>query len=176
VRDKPTSDSEAFVESMTAHQGRLYAYILSLLGDVDQANDVLQEANVVLWRNASEFRPGSNFRAWAFRIAHFQVMAHRQRQFRDRVVFDDEILALLDPAAREADETYESREQALTGCLEKLGAPHRDLLHRRYAQGQSLQTIAQACRKTANGVAQMLFRIRRSLIECVSRFAAEGGV
>ena len=65
---------EAFVQLMTEHQGRLYAYVLSLLGDPDQANDVLQETNLVLWRNAGEFQMGSNFRAWAFRIAHFQVM------------------------------------------------------------------------------------------------------
>jgi RNA polymerase sigma-70 factor, ECF subfamily len=101
-------------------------------------------------------------------------MAHRQRQLRDRVVFDDEILAILDPAAKEVDETFEQREQALTGCLEKLAASHRELLHKRYAEGQSLQTIAEACRKTANGVAQALFRIRRSLINCVARVSAEG--
>lgn len=61
---------EAFVQLMTEHQGRLYAYVLSLLGDPDQANDGLQEANLVLWRNAAEFQMGSNFRAWVFRIAH----------------------------------------------------------------------------------------------------------
>lgn len=171
---QPSRQSDDFVEVMTAHQGRLYAYILTLLGDPDQANDVLQEANLVLWRSAGEYRPGSNFRAWAFRIAHFQVMAHRQRQLRDRVVFDDEILAILDPAARELDETFELREQALTECLEKLAAPHRELLHKRYAEGESLQTIAAACRKTANGVAQALFRLRRSLIDCVARVAVQG--
>lgn len=170
-----SKDTKAFVELMTAHQGRLYAYILSLLGDVDQANDVLQETNVVLWRNAGEFRPGSNFQAWAFRTAHFQVMAHRQRQLRDRVVFDDEILAALDPAAREVDETYESRERVLAECLEKMATSHRDLLHRRYVHGQSLQMIADSCRKTANGVAQVLFRIRRSLMECVTRSSEAGG-
>ncbi len=176
MQEKPSQDAESFVQLMTAHQGRLYGYILSLLGDVDQANDVLQEANMVLWRNAGEFQPGSNFRAWAFRIAHFQVMAHRQRQLRDRVVFDNEILAILDPAAREVDETFEVRERVLSGCLEKLGAPHRDLLHQRYAQGQSLQAIAEACQKTANGVAQTLFRVRRSLMECVAKSSAVGGV
>lgn len=102
--DDLSRNSDAFVQLMTEHQGRLYAYVLSLLGDPDQANDVLQEANLVLWRNAGEFQMGSNFRAWAFRIAHFQVMAHRQRQLRDRLVFDDELLAVLDPAAKAVDE------------------------------------------------------------------------
>ena len=108
MRQENPQNTDGFVKLMTAHQGRLYAYVLSLLGDPDQANDVLQEANLVLWRTAGEFQMGSNFRAWAFRIAHFQVMAHRQRQLRDRLVFDDEMLAVLDPAAKAVDETTKS--------------------------------------------------------------------
>ncbi len=50
---------DAFVQLMTEHQGRLFAYILSLLGDPDQANDVRQEANLVLWRSAGEFFSGN---------------------------------------------------------------------------------------------------------------------
>ena len=165
---------EAFVQLMTEHQGRLYAYVLSLLGDPDQANDVLQETNLVLWRNAGEFQMGSNFRAWAFRIAHFQVMAHRQRQLRDRLVFDDEMLVVLDSAAKAVDETYESRQERLTACLEKLPALQRELLRQRYADGLSLQAIAESVRRTANAVAQTLFRVRHTLIECVTRMA-DGG-
>ncbi|MCU0982755.1 MAG: sigma-70 family RNA polymerase sigma factor [Pirellulaceae bacterium] len=172
--DDLSRNSDAFVQLMTEHQGRLYAYVLSLLGDPDQANDVLQEANLVLWRNAGEFQMGSNFRAWAFRIAHFQVMAHRQRQLRDRLVFDDELLAVLDPAAKAVDETYEERQERLTACLEKLPETQRDLLRQRYADGLSLQAIADRVRRTANAVAQTLFRVRRALIECVTRLA-EGG-
>ena len=58
MQQASSHNTDAFVELMTAHQGRLYAYILTLLGDPDQANDVLQEANMVLWRNAAEYRPG----------------------------------------------------------------------------------------------------------------------
>lgn len=174
MSEESARNREAFVQLMTEHQGRLYAYVLSLLGDPDQANDVVQEANLVLWRNAAEFQIGSNFRAWAFRIAHFQVMAHRQRQLRDRLVFDDELLAVLDPAAKAVDETYEERQERLTVCLEKLPEAQRDLLRQRYADGLSLQAIAESVRRTANAVAQTLFRVRRTLIECVTRMA-EGG-
>ncbi len=172
--DDSPRNSEAFVQLMTEHQGRLYAYILSLLGDPDQANDVLQETNLVLWRNAGEFQMGSNFRAWAFRIAHFQMMAHRQRQMRDRLVFDDAMLAVLDPAAKAVDETYEERQERLTECLEKLPESQRELLRQRYADGLSLQAIADSVRRTANAVAQTLFRVRRTLIDCVARLAEEG--
>ena len=161
--------SEDFVRLMTAHQGRLFAYLLSLLGDPDHANDVLQETNMVLWRDHAEFRPGSNFTAWAFRVAHFQVMAFRQRRMRDRLVYEDDLLETLASAARAVDDLYEDRRSRLAGCLQKIAAPHRELLRRRYADGEPLESIAGWKGTTANAVTQMLFRIRQTLLQCVGR-------
>ena len=166
--------SEEFVGLMTEHQGRLFAYILSLLGDPDRANDVLQETNIVLWRQSREFRPGSNFKAWAFRVAHFQVMAFRQRQIRDRLVFEDDLMDVLASAARETDEVFDARQELLTGCLAKLAPPHREMVRRRYSEGHSLSAIARDRDMTPNAVMQALFRIRQSLMQCVARFG-EGG-
>jgi RNA polymerase sigma-70 factor (ECF subfamily) len=162
-------ESDEFVRLMTEHQGRLFGYILSLVGDADAANDVLQEANVVLWRDNAEFKPGTNFKAWAFRVAHFQVMAWRQRQIRDRLVFEDDLLEVLSYAARDTDESFESRQERLTGCLDKLAPNHREMVRRRYSEGTSLQSIAEDRGMTANAVMQALFRIRQSLMQCVAR-------
>ena len=71
----------------------MFAYILSLLGNRTQAEDVMQETNAVLWRKAHEFKLGTNFGAWMLRVAYFQVMAHRRKITRDRLVFDDDFLA-----------------------------------------------------------------------------------
>jgi RNA polymerase sigma-70 factor (ECF subfamily) len=164
---RPDPASEAFVRLMTEHQGRLFGYVLSLVGDPDRANEVLQETNVVLWRDHAEFRPGSNFSAWAFRVAHFQVMAYRQRRIRDRLVFDDGMVELLAPEAKELDDAFDARQQKLTDCLGKLSPAHRELLRRRYAEGEAVETLARERGMTANAAAQALFRIRRILIQCV---------
>ena len=164
-------ESDDFVRLMTEHQGRLFAYIFSLLGNPDAANDVLQEVNVVLWRDSREFRPGSNFKAWAFRVAHFQVMAWRQRQLRDRLVFEDDLLEALATGAREADEMFDLRQERLTSCLEKLIPEHREMIRKRYADGTPLHSIAAERGTTANAVMQALFRIRQRLMTCVARYA-----
>ncbi|HXG62845.1 MAG TPA: sigma-70 family RNA polymerase sigma factor [Planctomycetota bacterium] len=163
------------MRTMAEHQGRLFAYILSLVGDPDAANDILQETNVVLWRDSKEFRPGSSFAAWAFRIAHFQVMAFRQRRLRDRLIFQDELLDLLAAGARETDDLFESRQERLTSCLEKLNPDHREMLRRRYAEGRSVQEIARDRGMTPNAAMQALFRIRKALLQCVGR-VPEGGL
>src|ERR1044072_9460440 len=113
--DKPGATRD-FVELMTQHQGRLYGYVLSLSGDPDAANDVLQEANIVLWKPSSQFELGSNFKAWAFRLAPFQLMAYRQKQLRDKVLFSDDLLSVLAAEAKDIDESHEQRAIALQKC------------------------------------------------------------
>ena len=160
--------SDEFLQTITGFQGRLFGFILSLLGDVDQANDVLQETNVVLWKKSYEFQSGSDFKAWSFRVAHFQVMAFRQRQIRDRLVFGDDVIEKITRDATQHDEVYELRIERLEACIAKLPERNREVLCRFYDNEESLEAIAETLKRTANAVGQMLFRIRKSLIACVS--------
>jgi RNA polymerase sigma-70 factor, ECF subfamily len=166
---KRPPESEDLVNLMTQYQGRLYAYILSLLGNVDAANDVLQETNVVLWKESHQFRPGSNFKAWSFRVAHFQCMAFRQKQLRDKVIFNDEVVALLAQESKCLDERYEDRAAVLGHCLEQIHPRSREALRLRYADGLAVTDIAVQMNRNANAVSQLLFRARQWLVACVKR-------
>jgi RNA polymerase sigma-70 factor, ECF subfamily len=158
-----------FVELMTQYQGRLYGYVLSLAGDPDVANDVLQETNIVLWKQWQQFTPDSNFKAWSFRIAHFQFMAYRQKRLRDKVLFSDELLATLASEAMDVDETHVERAAALEKCLELLPTRSRTAIRLRYADQVSIGDMARELGRNVNAVYQILFRARQSLIECVRK-------
>jgi RNA polymerase sigma-70 factor, ECF subfamily len=166
---QPPLDQEELVALMTQFQGRLYAYILSLIGDADAANDVLQETNVVLWKESRQFVPGTNFKAWSFRVAHFQCMAYRQRRLRDKVLFSDEVLTALDRESRELDDRYEDRAAALGRCLERIHTRSREALRLRYAEDLAVSEVAAKMNRTANAISQLLFRARQWLIECVKQ-------
>ncbi|CAN5439778.1 sigma-70 family RNA polymerase sigma factor [soil metagenome] len=163
-------DSDEFVHLMTSFQPRLYGYILSLLADSEAAHDVLQETNLVLWRKAGDFTLGTNFKAWAFRTAHFQVMAHRQRQIRNRLVFDDDLVATFAHEADDHDDDYfVHRQKALVTCIEKLAERQRDVVLERYFKDRAVAEIAARLKMAANAVSQLLFRARQNLIDCVQR-------
>jgi RNA polymerase sigma-70 factor, ECF subfamily len=168
------NQSEDFIELMTAYQGRMYAYILSLLADPNSANDILQETNIVLWRKSTEYQMGTNFKAWCFRIANFQVMAFRQRKMRDRLVFDDELIGTLTVDAGFYDDSYESRQKQLLTCMDKLPERQRDLIQRRYSIGASIAVMAEDLKSTANSITQALFRARNNLMDCVKDLPEEG--
>lgn len=162
-------DTDRFVGLLTASQPALYACILSLLPDRLAAHDVLQETNLTLWRKAADFEHGTNFLAWASRIARNHVLNHRRKLRRDRLVFDEGLFAeLCERQAARADDASRYAEM-LRECLGKLQDDQRKLVEERYSPGGSVKQIAESRSQTAGAVSQMLYRIREALMNCVAR-------
>lgn len=166
--------SAEFIEQVTRAQRPLHAFVLSLVRNVADADDVLQETNLVLWRKSAEFEPGTNFDAWAFRIAQFQVMAFRKRAQRSKLHFDDGLLELL--AADAADEFgrgHDARQNALSACLQKLKPDQRKLIAVRYEPGGCVNDIAASQGRSPKAVSEALRRIRRTLMTCIESTLAK---
>lgn len=164
-----SAHSDEFVVLITGVQAKLYAYVLSLLGDPHQAADVLQETNLVLWRKSNEYTLGTDFNAWAYRVAHFQVLAQRQRLGRDKLVFDDLLLADLTARAAQRSGAFDGRLAALHDCMKKLSERQRNLFDRHYADGLSIGEMAAARGETAGAITQAIFRARLSLLKCIEQ-------
>ena len=155
------------VTLLTAAQPQLYSYITTLLGDVHAASNVLQETNIVLWTKADEFRPGSNFLAWAREIAYYKALAYIRELKRDRLIVD---YRLVEKAFARLDRSDENeRRLALRHCLSQLSEPQRQLLRVRYAEGVSIASMAKQQDKTESAVTMALGRIRQALMACVKR-------
>ena len=156
---------EQFMQLLTKSQSRLYSYIFSLLPLMDASEDVLQETNLVLWRKSDEF-VGGNFLAWAFRVAHFQVLAYRRDKARDRKFFSAELVDVIDKEFTDGIGEVEFMQRALEGCLGKLPARDRDLIVARYAPQGSVRRLAERDHTTAKAVSRSLYRVRRMLFRC----------
>jgi RNA polymerase sigma-70 factor, ECF subfamily len=165
-QDQPDQTGQ-FVTHVLDMQRNLFAYILTLLPQLHEANDVLQQTNLVLWSKRDEFRPGSDMQAWACRIAYYEVLAYRQRQRRDRLDFDNDLVAQMAAEAQPAAVDVEADLKQLALCMERLGSKDRELLHMRYHEALSAPRIAAAVGRSAVAIRQALFRIRATLLRCV---------
>jgi len=161
-----------FVELFTKNQRRIYLYILAQVPRPVEAEEILQETNMVVLRKSEQFRPGSNFYAWACQIAQYEVLKFRDRSRRDRLYFSDNFLAQVAEEALVNSDQLEIRRQALADCLGKLRPKDRELIQQRYAPGENGLSIAQVMGRPVNSVYQSLSRIRKTLLECVNRSLA----
>jgi RNA polymerase sigma-70 factor, ECF subfamily len=159
---------DEFVRLLGQHQRRVFLYVLSLVPQFNDAEEIVQEANLVLWREFHQFIPGTNFLAWACKVAFHQVLAWRKRKQRDRLEFSDAFLdAIAQEATAEAD-LLEERSATLAGCIEKLPAAQRELLQLRYREGFDIEQVAQKAGRTVEAAYRALSRIRQTLHECVT--------
>jgi RNA polymerase sigma-70 factor (ECF subfamily) len=157
-----------FAQQITASQQRLFGYIFSLLGENAASWDVLQECNLVLWRKQADFRPGTNFFAWAATVARFQVMAYLRDRARDPLrVLTPELLEAFGEEAELEAEHLDLRHDALRRCLTALGNKGRAMVAFFYSENLSTEEIGKRIGARPNAVKQTLFRIRRKLRDCI---------
>lgn len=171
-----TPPSEEFVQLFTRTQRRLYLTILSQVPRPDDAEEILQNANVVIWSKCHQFEPGTNFFAWAAKIASLEVLKFRQKHARDRMQFSDEFVRTVAQQMGEETWQHDLRRQALARCLKKLRPHDRELIQLRYAAGEKGKTVAARIGRPANSVYQSLGRIRRALLACIERHVKAASV
>ena len=169
VREPGSAPGSEFVQLFTHHQRRLFLYILSQIHNPVEAEEVLQETNVVIWSKSARFQQGTNFLAWVSQIANFEVLKHRARKRREKLVFSDEFLESVAQTTLERSDELESRRAALADCLTKLRPKDRELIEKRYAPGERGKHLAENLGRPANSVYQSLGRIRRALLECIEQ-------
>ncbi len=167
-----SQDLQGYVELMIAHQDKLRAFIYSLMPNSPDVGDVLQNTNAVLWHKRDKFKEGTNFLAWAFKIARYQVQHQHGRSKRDgRLVFSDKLVNLI-AESTPTDQSHDRRMAALDGCLAKLTDKQRALIDERYTPGHTLEQHAANLGRTAGSLRIALHRIRDILKTCVQKTLA----
>ncbi|QDT69444.1 RNA polymerase sigma factor CarQ [Planctomycetes bacterium MalM25] len=170
--------TEELVTLLTASQTRLRAYVMSLMADRELAMEVLQATNLVIWRKADQFQPGTNFIAWAFKIARLQALAHRTKAGRDRTVFSEAFVnELADFVEADGDADEQPRVQAaLLECLDEVPEDRREMLWMRYRDNLRVPQIAERLGRKVDATRQMIHRLRVVLLRCVESKLSQGDV
>jgi RNA polymerase sigma-70 factor, ECF subfamily len=167
---------DEFVELLQRATGQILAYINALLLNWDDAEDVFQEACVVLWQKFDEFTPGTNFLAWALRIAQYKAMDFQKSRARRSAMWKPELqLAMIaDVAGYDAD-AADAELATLADCVRQLGDGDRRLVETCYGDGVPVRQIADQLGRSPQSVHNSLRRIRMALLECVQRLLDREG-
>lgn len=161
---------QAFNELVLIYQGVLYNLAYRILGDIDAAADVCQDAFLSAYRGLGKFRGGS-FKAWLFRIltnACYDHLRHRKRrpaQSLEAMVAEQGRAALLaDP-----EEGPESRalrrelSEIIQAGIEALPLEQRITLVLADVQGMNYQEVAEITDVSLGTVKSRLSRARAKL-------------
>lgn len=144
--------------------------------DVDE---VAQRSFIAAFTRLRDYEPGTDFAAWLFTIARFQLRTEvsRLRRIADyRVRYaPDLLLRELERRSSEPPELQQARLDHLQTCLGQLGEHLHRFITWRYSEEISLGEMAARSGRSVAAVKKQLWLLRRKLHECVqAHMAAEG--
>jgi RNA polymerase sigma-70 factor (ECF subfamily) len=163
-----------FAEYLCRHQSRIYAYIHSLVRDLNDTDDLYQQTSLILWEKFGKFDRERSFFTWACGVARLEVANFVRSRRRQRLYFNEDLTLLLIEAQNElSDAELEDRREALARCVRKLRPQDRELVAECYGEEAGVHGAAERRERSPQSVYNTLRRIRRTLFECIARTMAQ---
>ncbi len=179
VADSLAGDEAAFASLVRRYQRRLTAFLAQLVGDLELARELTQEAFIRAWSALERYDPTYRFSTWLFRIGHNLGIDHLRRrrlqttpltrQDRD----GDEIDVVLLDRDKDPLGHLENRElaEAMRTAIRELRPEYRELVLLRHFGGLSYQDIADLKGLPLGTVKNKLFRTHSVLRKVLASFA-----
>lgn len=155
-------------EAMLAAVPNLRAFAISLCGNVDRANDLVQETLLRAWSHLDSFEPGTNMSAWLFTI----LRNHFRSEFRKRKrEVEDADGSYADSLTTPEEQTSHIEFSELREALQKLSPDQREALILIGASGFSYEEAAKIC---GCAVGTIKSRVNRARIRLAELLGIEG--
>ena len=160
-------NNEIFVRLYAQHEPAIFRYVLTLVPSLSEAQDVMQEASVAIWRRFDEYDQSRPFAPWAYRFAYFEALRYRKTKSRSKLVITDAALELLSEEYPGQEKRLESARYALRDCVGKLPDHHQKLVHDRYGKEFTVKEISARDAKPSITIYKALERVRKTLLICI---------
>lgn len=163
---------ERILRSALECREELVTYARVLLGNYSTAEDVVQEAMLVVVAKYDQFEEGTSILAWCRSIVRIEVLRAKQRHQRDRTLAQK----VLDEAVNAAFEEFQStrttherdlRRNALAQCVEQISDRSKRVLESRFIDGLGYGQIGERLSMSIEAVRKALFRVKKQLRDCV---------
>jgi RNA polymerase sigma-70 factor (ECF subfamily) len=150
-REEATKE-RAFTELVKRYQERLYWHVRRMVVNHDDANDILQNVFVKVWKSLGEFREEANLYTWLYRIATNETLTYLDQQKRRSVVTisDDEENGLANRLKAEQGYDAHKIEWRLQQAIHTLPEKQRIVFNLRYYDEMSYDKMA-AVLETSEG-------------------------
>ncbi|MHB8524876.1 MAG: RNA polymerase sigma factor [Candidatus Acidiferrales bacterium] len=159
-------DLDALAELVTRYQHRLYRYLLRIVRQPAEAEDLFQQTWLRVATQIRRFDPRRNFEAWLFTLARNLAIDHLRRVRPESLDEREEndystpaSLRVSDPAALDVVIARE-RTQQIAEAMDALPVMYREVLALRFEEEMKLEEIAEVLKAPLSTVKS---RLRRSL-------------
>jgi len=165
-----------FVQMFVRAEPAVRGFVRSLLPSWADTDDVMQEVSLACWKKFDDFESSdeaNEFLRWTCMIGRYEVLRHRRKYARDRLVLSEEVVELLAADAAARLELAAAERTAVELCLQKLEPAERRLVLSVHTPGDSIAQIATEMNEKSRRLYTRLNFLRDQIAQCVrQRIAA----
>lgn len=175
-------DVDAFEVLVKKHQKRMFNIAYRMMGNYEEASEIVQDAFVSAYRGIKNFRGRAKFSTWLYtivinlsknRLKQFKTRLHHEKYSIDNPIPTHESQIHGEPASSEpsALERLEKREtqQKVQECMDSLDGEFKEVLVLRDIQGFSYDEISDLLKVPEGTVKSRLFRAREAFKDCLKK-------
>lgn len=169
VREKT---SARYAEIIERYQGKLFAYLYRLIGNREEAEDLLQDVFIKAYKNLHSYDASRKFSSWIYRIAHNEAVNYIKRKSLKRFISWEDISSTkdkLESSSTEegADNMWIRKEsiKEVDEAINKLPIKYKQVLLLRYFSDKSYEEISEILGKPVNTVGTLINRAKKRLSE-----------
>ncbi|MBS4069864.1 MAG: RNA polymerase sigma factor [Sediminibacterium sp. Gen4] len=130
---EPATKEQGFTGIIKKYQEKLYWHIRRMVVDHEDANDVLQNIFIKVWKGLENFREDSRLYTWLYRIATNECLSFIEQQKRKASISMDEVVEVLSNKVK-ADSNFDANklEWKLQLAIQQLPEKQRVVFNLRY--------------------------------------------
>lgn len=161
---------QRYSEIMERYQGKLFAYLYRLIGEKEEAEDLLQDVFIKAFRNLNSYDTERKFSSWIYRIAHNEAVNHIKRKSLKRFISLDNITSTKDKLESSSTEDdaqtswiRKETNKEVDDAVNRLPLKYKQVLVLRYYSDKSYEEIGDILGKPINTVGTLIKRAKNKL-------------
>lgn len=175
VHESARTEQAEFVRLWTMASPRVHVYILTMVMNWADADDLLQDVGVTAWEKFSEYDRSREFVPWACGIARNKILLFKRNESRC-LAWSPDLIDRIEQAGGVSGETQvDEYRESLQKCLDELSPSDRQLLAVWESPRETIKKAAQELERSVEALYKSVQRLRVRVFECVSRRRSSGG-
>lgn len=166
--DQGEARQKQFMALFIRERPRLRTFTYSLIPVAEEAEDILQEVSLLLWKKFDEYEPDRCFYRWAAGFTYYCACNYRRSSARSRVLYSHELACVLIDQRVTRPRNEVDHMEALRQSMTDLTKRDLRLLAAIYEAGMNADEVAKRIGQQTGTVYNRLSAIRRKLLASIN--------
>lgn len=158
-----SGDNDGLADLVRSYRGSLTLYIYSIVGDIDIAEELMEDTFVRLYVYKPKYSGKSSFKTWLYSIGKHIAADYIRRNSRIKHISSETVLDVADEANLEADTIKSEESKMLHKAIQRLKPEYEQVLYLSYFENFSNEETAKIMKKTNRQVRNLLYNAKKAL-------------